>query len=108
MQSLLRALALPLFVTATAAQADPPAFRLVSAEADAGRAAHRPFTMPSDRSSQVRPAGLIAAFSVAPNATLGFGRFECPPRRRVSMQDQPVTLDRKSYRRAAVGLSLRF
>lgn len=52
--------------------------------------------------------GFIASVPLAHNATVGFGRFIVQPRKRISMQDQPVTLEPKRNRRAAVGLSLRF
>lgn len=50
----------------------------------------------------------IASLMIAPNASVGFGKFDTPPRRRVSFQDQPVSLTAKKVKRAAVGLSLRF
>jgi hypothetical protein len=51
---------------------------------------------------------LSASLMIAPNASVGFGKFDTPPRRRVSLQDQPVSLHAKKVKRAAVGLSLRF
>lgn len=50
----------------------------------------------------------FASLAIAPNAAVGIGKFVTPPRRRVSLQDQPVSLHAKKVKRAAVGLSLHF
>lgn len=50
----------------------------------------------------------IASFAVAPNATFGFGRFNAAPKRRTGQNEQPMMLQPKKTRRAAVGLSLKF
>lgn len=55
-----------------------------------------------------RSSPFIASLAITPNAAVGFGKFSMPPRRRVSLQDQPISLEAKKIRRAAVGLALRF
>ena len=54
----------------------------------------------------LRRGSFIASVPVAPNATVGFGRFDAMPKRRLGPPD--VSLSPPKVRRAAVGLSLRF
>lgn len=55
-----------------------------------------------------RSNSFVAALPVSPAATIGIGRFYAMPRRRTALEDQPVTMQGKKQRRAAVGLSLKF
>jgi hypothetical protein len=107
MRLVVQALAV-LIASAGSAQAEPQALPSFNSELVASRASHRQFALRSDYERSVRPSAFIAALSVAPNAMIGLGRFNCLPRRRLSMHDQPVTMERKTSRRAAVGLSLKF
>ena len=67
-------------------------------------------------STQVTPFGtspprggtFIASLPIAPNATIGLGRFNSMPRRRLGSEEAPVGREMKKTRRAAVGLSLKF
>jgi hypothetical protein len=54
----------------------------------------------------VRRGSFIASIPVAPNATVGLGRFNAMPKRRLGAPDPSLAPGR--VRRAAVGLSLRF
>ena len=102
-----RALAV-LIASAGTAHAEPQPLRLFTGAPEQSRSSHRQFAMPSDQVRTVRPSAFLAAVSVSQNTTIAVGRFNFLPRRRVSMHDQPVTLERKGTRRAAIGLSFRF
>ena len=54
----------------------------------------------------MRRGSFIAWVPVTPNATIGFGRFNAMPKRRLGPPD--ISLSPPRVRRAAVGLSLRF
>ena len=54
----------------------------------------------------MRRGSFIASVPVTPNATIGFGRFNAMPKRRLGPPD--MSLSPPKVRRAAVGLSLRF
>lgn len=54
----------------------------------------------------LRRGSFIASIAVAPNATVGLGRFNAMPKRRLGPADP--SLAPAKVRRAAVGLSLRF
>ena len=104
----LRLVALSLASTAAMAHAEQQASRSFVSPREPSHALERQLALPSNLQQTSRPSAFIASLAVAPNATIGVGRFYVLPRRRVSVQDQPVTLERKPSRRAAVGLSLRF
>jgi hypothetical protein len=105
---ILKAVAVPLIASAAAAQAQPESPRIFISPIDGGRLSHRQLTAQLSPEHRGPRSPFFASFAVAPNATIGVGRFNCLPRRRLSTQDQPVTLERKATRRAAVGLALRF
>ena len=104
----LRLLAVSLASTAAMAQAEEQSSRSFVSPRQASPSLERQLALPENLEQTSRPSAFIASLAVAPNATIGVGRFYVLPRRRVSVQDQPVTLERKPSRRAAVGLSLRF
>lgn len=87
-----------------------PALRYVRAEVSSKAQASILPRMPlrSDAYQLRRSSPFIASLAISPNAAVGVGKFSMPPRRRVSLQDQPVSLQAKKVRRAAVGLALRF
>lgn len=68
----------------------------------------RRMTMPAEIAEPRTSGSFLASFAIAPNAAIGIGKFVTPPRRRVSLQDQPVSLHPKKVRKAAIGLSLQF
>ncbi len=59
---------------------------------------------PAQRSN----GGFIASLAISDRAKIGVGRFYFPTRRRLGAHDQPISLQTKKTRRAAIGLSLSF
>ena len=94
----------------------------LAASAGAAEAADRPRAAPSAPGANwsapphfdgsrfdpapLRRGSFIASIPVAPNATVGLGRFNAMPKRRLGAPDP--SLAPAKVRRAAVGLSLRF
>lgn len=70
-------------------------------------ASHR-MVMPAEVAEPRTSGSLLASLAIAPNAAVGIGKFVTPPRRRVSLQDQPVSLQPKKIKKAAIGLTLHF
>ena len=103
-------LVLALSAVPTAACADAPSDHSIRLAASAQSPASLLPRLPLQSDAYApRPRGpFIASMAISPNAALGLGRFSMPPRRRVSLQDQPISLDAKKVRRAAVGIALRF
>jgi len=69
---------------------------------------YRGTIVPTSAFARRSSSPFIASIAVAPNAAIGLGKFVTPPRRRVAIHDEPITLQSKKVRRAAIGLSLQF
>jgi len=113
MRWLVLALAAPMIAGSGVAQAKgksaPPPFRLQIAPVQVERATrYSNFALPDEARLPAERPGVRASVAISRNATIGIGRFYAPPRRRTSIQDEPVSLQPKKSRRAALGLSLRF
>jgi hypothetical protein len=112
MRPLWLAMALPMLASAGPACAQaktdrPPRFQFQPIAVE--RAERTPdFQIYAEDWGRKRSNGFIASVAVSQRATVGFGRFYSVPRRRVAPHDQPVSLQTRKTRRAAIGLSLSF
>lgn len=103
-------IALLLSAMPTAAEADSRLKRLFLSQPTWSNETEveRRMLLPSEVSATKSNGSFFASFPVAPNAVVGVGKFVTPPRRRVSLHDQPTSLHPKKVKKAAIGLSLRF